>query len=284
MKTTAASREELERLLFDDVPHGDITTEALGVGEAPGEMTFTARDAMTVALVEDAAAIIALAGGAAELDVASGDRLAPGRRILVAHGPAAGLLRSWKVAQTMIEIWSGVATAAREIVEAAQAASPDVVVACTRKHTPGMKRFAVAAVRAGGATMHRLGLSDTVLVFANHLAIVGAREPSDLAARLRLAEPERKIGVEVDDLEAGLAAAQAGFDVVQLDKVAPSVVARLVERLRQADLHPVIAAAGGINAANAADYAAAGAHVLVTSAPYTARPRDVKVRVARAGG
>ena len=40
---------------------------------------------------------------------------------------------------------------------------------------------------------------------------------------------------------------------------------------------PLIAAAGGINASNAADYARAGADVLVTSAPYTAKPLDVKV-------
>ena len=38
--------------------------------------------------------------------------------ILTAHGPAAALLRSWKVAQTLIEIWSGVASDARAIVEA----------------------------------------------------------------------------------------------------------------------------------------------------------------------
>ncbi len=38
-----------------------------------------------------------------------------------------------------------------------------------------------------------------------------------------------------------------------------------------------IAAAGGIDAGNAATYAEAGAHILVTSAPYFAHPRDVAV-------
>ena len=41
---------------------------------------------------------------------------------------------------------------------------------------------------------------------------------------------------------------------------------------------PLIAAAGGINATNAGDYAAAGADLLVTSAPYWAPPKDVQVR------
>ena len=59
---TIATRAELEYLLADDVPHGDLTTDTLGIGATLGEMTFTARDAMTLALAEDAAAIIELAG------------------------------------------------------------------------------------------------------------------------------------------------------------------------------------------------------------------------------
>jgi molybdenum transport protein len=40
---------------------------------------------------------------------------------------------------------------------------------------------------------------------------------------------------------------------------------------------PLIAAAGGVNAGNAEDFARAGAGVLVTSSPYFAPPRDVAV-------
>ena len=167
-----ASRAELERLLADDVPYGDLTTEALGIGAQRGVMRFVARDPMVLALAEDAAAIIELAGCRVELSARTGDRLAPDAPILTAHGEAAALLKSWKVAQTLIEIWSGVATAARAIVDAARAVSPDIAVACTRKNIPGTKPFAVAAVKAGGAVMHRLGLSETVLVFPEHRAFL----------------------------------------------------------------------------------------------------------------
>jgi len=44
----------------------------------------------------------------------------------------------------------------------------------------------------------------------------------------------------------------------------------------------VMAAAGGIDETNAADYARAGANVVVTSAPFFARPSDVAVTLARA--
>ena len=190
-------------------------------------------------------------------------------------------MRSWKVAQTLIEIWSGVATAARDIVDAARAVSPTIAVACTRKNTPGTKRFAVAAVKAGGATMHRLGLSETVLVFGEHRGFLN--EPlAATVTRLRATLPEKKLITEVASIDAALAAAEAGFDVLQLEKFAPADVATLVQQLAVRPSRPVVAVAGGVNAGNAAAYAEAGAEVLVTSAPYMAKPRDVQVRITRA--
>ena len=195
--STVASRAELEQLLADDVPYGDLTTDALGIGAAAGSMAFTARDTMVLALAEDAAAIIELTGCRVELHAASGTALEQGTPILTAHGPASALLRSWKVAQTLIEIWSGVATEARAIVDAAKAVAPHIAVACTRKNVPGTKRFAVAAVKAGGAVMHRLGLSETVLVFPEHRAFLGEDLLPDMIERLRRAAPEKRMVIEV---------------------------------------------------------------------------------------
>ena len=282
MTPTAATRAELENLLRDDAPYGDLTTSSLGLDDAPVVMTFAARQAMSVALVEDAAGIIEIAGGEVRLVARSGDVLAPGAPILSAHGPAGALLRGWKVAQTLIEIWSGVATSARAIVDAAREVQPNIAVACTRKHTPGAKRFAVAAIAAGGAVMHRLGLSETILVFPEHVALLGAADLAALASRLRRTSPEKKLVIEVKTIADGLAAASAGFDVIQAEKFSPEDISALSAALSAASLRPVLAAAGGINADKAAAYARAGADVLVTSAPYTAPPRDVQATFTRA--
>jgi molybdenum transport protein len=282
---TVASRAELEALLQDDVPYGDLTTEALGISAVSGVMRFAARDRMALALAEDAAALIELAGCRVELFAASGAMLEKGAPILSAYGPASALLRSWKVAQTLIEIWSGVATDAAAIVSAARSVVPDITVACTRKNVPGVKRFAVAAVKAGGAVMHRLGLSETILVFPEHRAFLGSASLSEIVARLRRVAPEKRLVVEVNAVDQAVASAEAGFDVIQAEKFPPEQIAALVARIdAMASLHgrPVIAAAGGVNAQNAAAYAQAGADVLVTSAPYLARPRDVQVQITPA--
>src|SRR5712691_5615266 len=78
---TVASRAELEELLADDVPYGDLTTDALGIGAVSGSMQFTARDTMVLALAEDAAAIIELAGCRVELLAPSGTILEQGSPI-----------------------------------------------------------------------------------------------------------------------------------------------------------------------------------------------------------
>jgi molybdenum transport protein len=190
------------------------------------------------------------------------------------------LLRSWKVAQTLIEIWSGVATDARAIVDAASAVAPGIAVACTRKNVPGTKCFAVAAVKAGGAVMHRLGLSETVLVFPEHQAFLGKEPFVGLVERLRRAAPEKRLVIEVTTLKAAIVAATVGFDVIQAEKFTPAEIATLVARIAIcARVRPVVAAAGGIHAGNVAAYAQAGADVVVTSSPYLARPRDVQVRI-----
>ena len=71
-----------------------------------------------------------------------------------------------------------------------------------------------------------------------------------------------------------MAVADAGADVVQLDKASAADVAALRRHCEGRTPRPLVAAAGGINAANAADYARAGADVLVASAPVTPRDRS----------
>ncbi len=282
---SAAFHGELEKLLAEDAPHGDLTTEALGIGGSAGEMSFAARDPMVLAEAESAVALLELAGASVALHARSGARLAPGAPILSARGTAAALHRGWKVAQTLIETWSGVATVARAIVDAAAAVSPEITVACTRKTIPGTKSFAIRAIRAGGAVPHRLGLSETALVFPEHMSFLAGQPLSEAVRRLRRSAPEKKLAIEATSVEDAILAAKAGFDIVQTEKFSPEQVALLAEAVRSASGpsgsgRPLIAAAGGITVENAAAYARAGADILVTSSPYLARPRDVQVRLA----
>jgi molybdenum transport protein len=267
----------IEALLAEDVPHGDLTTHALGIGAEPGEARFAARGPLVAACVEEAARVLQAAGATLRFALPSGKAAAANDLLLTATGPAGALLAGWKVAQTLMEWAAGIATATRDIAKAAQAVRPDIRIACTRKTAPLTRTLAARAVLAGGGTMHRLGLSETILLFPEHRVFVPGGI-ADGVARLRAAAPERKLVVEVTNAESALAAALAGADVVQLEKFVPAAV-REVRSMIDALAAPraLVAAAGGVTEANAAAYAEAGADVLVTSAPYSAPPRDVAV-------
>ena len=273
---TALSDQELARLLQDDAPCGDLTTESLAIGAAAGRLDFSARGPMLVCGTEEADRLVELAGARVLWRVDSGTVLAAGEKFLIAEGTAAQLHRSWKTAQTLVEWASGIASSAAAIV----AAADGVAVACTRKNVPGTKTMSVKAVKAGGAVMHRLGLSETLLVFAEHRLFLD-EAPAQTVARLRRAQPEKKIVVEVGDGAEAQRWAQAGADVLQLEKFSTAAVAECRQAINALPVRPLLAAAGGVRADNAAAYVAAGADLLVTSAPFAAPPRDVQVDFVR---
>jgi len=274
--------EALSALLREDVPFGDLTTSGLGLAGLAGQLEWQARGPMVVCGTEFGRRLFELAGAQAECLCPSGSTASPGQALLRARGDAASLHAAWKTAQTLAEALSGIATATQAIVQAVRTAGFDIPVACTRKNFPGTRRWSFFAVRAGGGVMHRLGLSETLLVFPEHLAFLEAGERAAGIAALRQAQPEKRIVVEVGSEDEALEAAGWGSDVLQLERFTPERLAALRARLSAAGLHPRLAPAGGVTVANAAAYARAGADFLVTSYPYFAPPADIKVSIGPA--
>ncbi len=271
--------DTLRRLMTEDVPYGDLTTDLLGIGPQPGRIAFSARGAMVACATEEAARLFELAGARLVGQVIpSSTVVTADAPLLMAEASAYVLHRVWKVAQVLVETLSGIASATRALVDAARAVNPTIAVACTRKSFPGTRTLSVRAIMAGGATPHRLGLSDSLLVFAEHRLFLPAGVPlSEWVGRLKRSAPERKMAVEVGSVEDALAFARAGVDTLQLEKFTPEAVYAVVEEVRRIAPGLVVVAAGGIDVHNAALYAGTGAGVLATSAPYHAKPADVRV-------
>jgi molybdenum transport protein len=276
----AVDDTQLAAWLREDAPFGDLTSHALLPHGVAGTMRFAARRAMRVAGTEEAARLVQLAGGHAVLHARSGEPAEAGQPLLAAEGPAGALLLAWKVAQTLIEVASGIASATAAIVGALRAEGFDTPLACTRKNFPGTRAMAAKAVRAGGGVMHRLGLSETLLVFPEHRAFLPPSAIGPAVARLVAGQPEKRVVVEVGSADEALAMARAGAHVIQLERFTPEALAGLRTRLRAEGLPALLAPAGGVTLDNALAYARAGADLLVSSAPYFAPPADVQVTLA----
>lgn len=269
---------EIERFLMEDCPYGDLTTTLLQIGPQGGRIIFTTRHETVACCTEEAARLFERLGCTVTALESSGTLAAKDVTILEARGQAGSLHMGWKAALNLLEAASGIAGRTHALVRDARAVAPTVEVVATRKVFPGTKAVATKAVYAGGGLPHRLGLSESVLIFAQHAAFL--RDEQELWARLphiKERAKEKKVGVEVTNERSALAAAAAGADIIQIDKLGPGELPTLVRALRSTAPHVLIAAAGGINLDNVKVYAASGVDLLVTSAMYWGTPADIGV-------
>lgn len=276
---------EIEALLREDAPYLDLTSSLLDLSPIDAEIHFSPREPLTVCGSEEAEKVFSVLGVETELLLKSGQKAAAGETVLKARGSAELLHTGWKVSQNILEHFSAIATRTRAMVDNASSGGRSVEVCGTRKHLPGIKHLSLKALVAGGGYPHRLGLSDSVLIFSNHYELLGGVEAlCDRLASIKSKCPEKKVAVEVESMENARLAARSGADIIQLDKLDPASVSAIAAEVRTIDSRIVVAAAGGVNASNAAAYASAGADVLVSSWMYFGKPADYRVVIRKTRG
>ncbi|MFD1773851.1 ModD protein [Paenibacillus rhizophilus] len=272
--------EAIDRMIGEDIPYLDLTTWALDIGGKRGKIEYFSREKAVLCGTEEVLRMLVKLGAAPEFSLPSGTAVEPGQVFLSGTGTAQSLQMAWKVTQNLLECCSGIATKTRRIVDKVKSVNPAVSVASTRKSFPGTKAMSVKAILCGGAAPHRLGLSETVLVFKEHAGFCGG--PDALVERigeLKSRVPEKKLVVETDSVEYALRLCRAGVDCVQFDKLSPDELLAGSAELRAVNPNVVLLAAGGIDEHNAAAYAASGVDVLVTTGLFFAKPLDMSVRL-----
>ncbi len=272
---------DIERFIQEDMPYGDLTTLLLGIGALQGKITFTSREQTTLCCTEEAARVLERCGASVDFLLQSATTVDAGVTLLSASGSASSMHAGWKVALNLLEYASGIATRTHMIVNRVKEVNPAITIVTTRKSFPGTKKIAIKAIMAGGALPHRLGLSESVLVFRQHTAFCGGLQHFlQTVAQLNATSPEQKIIVEADSAEEALAIAAAGVDVVQLDKLQPEALSLLVQQLHRVSPGITISAAGGITLENAKSYAETGVDMLVLSSLYFGKPSDIAVTIS----
>jgi molybdenum transport protein len=272
------SANEIDRLIEEDVPYGDLTTTLLGIGDRDAEILFRSRENTVVCCTEEAALVLERCGASVTFLLKSGTPVNPGETILSAKGTAQSLHSGWKVALNLLEYASGIATRTKETVARAKEVNPGIAVVTTRKSFPGTKRIALKAIMAGGAMPHRLGLSETILVFREHTRFLdNPNSFSETVGLLKKSSPEHKIIAEADSTDDALYLASAGVDIVQVDKLQPEELHDLTAKIKKEFPGITVSAAGGINRENAAAYAATGIDIIVLSSVYFGKPSDIGV-------
>jgi nicotinate-nucleotide pyrophosphorylase (carboxylating) len=221
---------DLDRFLLEalreDAPWGDRTTEALGIS-AGGRGFFLAKEPFRLCGMPAALRVLHLVDPAcrAECLVAEGAEAKAGDVLARVSGSFPALLLAERTALNVLQRLSGVATFTARAVKAIEGTGARICD--TRKTTPLWRSLEKYAVRTGGGTNHRMGLSDGILIKNNHIALAGSVGEAISRARGGVGHLW-KVEVEVRDLREFGEAVAGGADVVLLDNMSEEEMARAV--------------------------------------------------------
>jgi len=244
---------QVARALAEDLGNGDLTAALV-----PSDASVRAR-----VIVRDAAILCGTAWFDEvfrQLDSAvrvqwhaqDSEALAVDQVVCHLEGPARPLLSGERTALNFLQTLSGTASVAARFVAAV--ADSGTVILDTRKTLPGLRLAQKYAVRCGGASNHRLGLFDAVLIKENHIRAAGSLGAAYRAATQQVGA-DILVEVEVEDLEQLDQALAAGAQRILLDNFDHEMLTQAVQRnAKRAQLE----ASGGVSLQNAASIAATG--------------------------
>ena len=242
--------DHIRAALREDMPFGDVSTAAVMPGPRPGRVQLIAKAEGVIAGLAVFSRVFALLDPATRViaDVADGERVSAGQHVATVEGDVRVLLEGERTALNYLQRMSGIATYTAGIAAALEGTATTLV--CTRKTTPGMRLFEREAVRLGGGSLHRYGLSDGVLLKDNHIDAAGG--VAEAVAMARATTPfVDKVEVECESLEMVREAVEAGADIIMLDNMSHDDMAAAIALI---DGRAQTEASGNVDAANVGRY------------------------------
>jgi nicotinate-nucleotide pyrophosphorylase (carboxylating) len=261
-----AYQDLVRRALAEDVGAGDVTTDATVPPGQRARGVFLVKSPCVLAGVDVAIETFRQIERGIEVSFskADGDPCRQGDEIGEVVGLARTLLVAERTALNFIQRLSGIATRARAFVDAS---GGRITILDTRKTTPTLRALEKHAVAAGGASNHRFGLYDAILIKDNHVRLAGGVAAA--VARCRASRPDLRLEIEAQSLSEFDEALAAGADIILVDNMSLDEVR---EAVRRSAGRSKIEISGGVTlerikelASTGADFVSAGA--LTHSAP-----------------
>lgn len=179
-----------------------------------------------------------------EMLVSDGDFCKKNTKMAKVSGKAIAILSAERTALNFLQRLCGIATTSFHYANALKGTKTKVLD--TRKTTPGWRNLEKYAVAAGGASNHRIGLYDRIMIKDNHRALASMLYENgliDAVAKARKKFPKLQIEVEADTLEDVKQALLAGADYILLDNMDSDTMKKAVKIING---RAKIEASGGI--------------------------------------
>lgn len=277
MNLMNAIEKLIDQALEEDIGPADITTESLVPLDSLGSGEIVAKESLVLAGLDIARKVFERL----DPDISwqpryrDGAKVTTGATIVEMFGNLGSLLSAERVALNFVQHLSGIATLTRSYTD--KLGDSRVRLVDTRKTTPGWRVLEKYAVRVGGASNHRIGLYDGVLIKDNHIAACGGIKTAVARIRQRISHL-MKIEIEVTTLNEVREALAVGVDIIMLDNMTPSEIREAVALI---DKRAMVEISGGVTDITLEELALTGVDIISVGAlTHSARCVDLSMRIS----
>ena len=280
-RTDALIALALEEDLGD---RGDVTTNSVIPEDLVTDAVFLAKEDLVCAGLPVAERLFLTLDPSLRWEslVKEGDFCPKGTIMAKVHGSARMLLTGERTALNFLQRLCGVASAAKKYQEAA---GDSCRILDTRKTTPGWRNLEKYAVAVGGASNHRIGLYDRVMIKDNHRELAGLEGAGGITRsveRARKMYPGLEVEVEVDSLTELKEAVETGAEYILLDNMSDEMMAEAVKFVNG---RSKLEASGGIILARIPSAAKTGVDFISAGAlTQSVKSSDISMDIQLPGG
>jgi nicotinate-nucleotide pyrophosphorylase (carboxylating) len=274
-------RDILKHMVYEDIGFEDITTNALVPKDIEVEGMIISRENGIIAGIDTVTALLDEFKIEKSVQKYDGDMVKANDIIMEIKGNGRTILSLERTLLNFLMRMSGIATLTFNTLTRIREVNEDMILACTRKTTPGLQLFEKNAVKIGGGDTHRFRLDDCVLIKDNHIVIVGSvQEAVDIAKNN--VSFTKKIEIEVENEKDAVTAVKAGADIIMLDNMNPNEIEKVISTLAENDLRNsvLIEISGGITPENIVEYAKTDADIISTGyITHSAKSLDLSLEI-----
>lgn len=203
-----------------------------------------------------------------------GSKVEPGDVLVEFTANYRALLTGERKALNFLQRLSGIATYANECMKEVE--GHNVEILDTRKTLPGYRHLDKYAVRMGGASNHRFGLYDMVMIKDNHIQIAGGIKQAVDAIRKKIPK-SIKIEVETTNIEQVKEALAADVDIIMLDNMSSKLMKQCVEII---DRRAKIEASGNMTIKRIHKVASTGVdYISIGALTHSVKALDISQRI-----
>lgn len=249
----------IREVLAEDIGRGDLYARVSSPVEASARII--AKSDGIFAGEEYLKVLAQLEGFVISWHSGDGERFFKGDLLLELSGASHTLLRVERTLLNILLHASSIATLTRRYVDLI--APYGTKLLDTRKTRPLLRNFEKYATRIGGATNHRMGLDDALMLKDTHLKTIDDLDAFMAEARKKIPFTSR-IEIEAEDMEMVKKAMAAGADIVMCDNMSPEQLAEAVAYKREFYPAILLEASGNISLDTIESYARTGVDAIST--------------------